>query len=335
VVTPVALLQPVQLSGATVTHATLHNQDEVERKDVRVGDTVIVRRAGDVIPEIVSVVPGKRPPGAKPWRMPARCPQCDSEVAREEGEVAHRCMGGLFCPAQRMGAILHFASRHAMDINGLGDKLVEQLIGTKLVRTVADLYRLDREQLVALERMAEKSADNVLAQIERSKQTTLERFLYALGIPQVGSASAELLAGHFGSLEAIMEADAETLQQVHGIGPRMADDVHRFFRQEHNQEVIGALRKAGVRWQAAAARTRAPQTLAGKVFVLTGSLGSMSRDDAKRALKALGAKVSESVSKKTDYVVAGEDPGSKLDKARELGVDVIDEEGLKQLLEHH
>jgi DNA ligase (NAD+) len=335
VVTPVALLRPVQLSGATVTHATLHNQDEVERKDVRVGDTVIVRRAGDVIPEIVSVVPGKRPPGAKPWRMPARCPQCDSEVAREEGEVAHRCMGGLFCPAQRMGAILHFASRHAMDISGLGDKLVEQLIGTNLVRTVADLYRLDRQQLVALERMAEKSADNVLAQIERSKQTTLERFLYALGIPQVGSASAELLAGHFGSLEAIMEADAETLQQVHGIGPRMADDVHRFFRQEHNQEVIGALRKAGVQWQAAAPRTRAPQTLAGKVFVLTGSLSSMSRDEAKRSLKALGAKVSESVSKKTDYVVAGEDPGSKLDKARELGVDVIDEEALKRLLEHH
>ena len=335
VVTPVALLHPVQLSGATVTHATLHNQDEVERKDVRVGDTVIVRRAGDVIPEIVSVVPGKRPPGAKPWRMPARCPQCDSEVAREEGEVAHRCMGGLFCPAQRMGAILHFASRHAMDINGLGDKLVEQLIGTKLVRTVADLYRLDRKQLVVLERMAEKSADNVLAQIERSKHTTLERFLYALGIPQVGSASAELLAGHFGSLEAIMDADAETLQQVHGIGPRMADDVHRFFRQEHNQEVIGALRKAEVRWPSAAARTRAPQTLAGKVFVLTGSLVSMSRDEAKRALKALGANVSESVSKKTDYVVAGEDPGSKLDKARELGVDVIDEEGLKQLLEHN
>jgi len=335
VVTPVALLHPVQLSGATVTHATLHNQDEVERKDVRVGDTVIVRRAGDVIPEIVSVVPGKRPQGAKPWRMPARCPQCDSEVAREEGEVAHRCMGGLFCPAQRTGAILHFASRHAMDINGLGDKLVEQLIGTKLVRTVADLYRIDREQLVALERMAEKSADNVLAQIERSKQTTLERFLYALGVPQVGSASAELLAEHFGSLEAIMEADAETLQQVHGIGPRMADDVHRFFQQEHNQEVIGALRKAGVRWPAAAPRTRAQQTLAGKVFVLTGSLRSMSRDEAKRSLKALGAKVSESVSKKTDYVVAGEDPGSKLDKARELGVDVIDEDGLKQLLEHH
>ena len=335
VVTPVALLHPVQLSGATVTHATLHNQDEVERKDVRVGDTVIVRRAGDVIPEIVSVVPGKRSPGAKPWRMPARCPQCDSEVAREEGEVAHRCMGGLFCPAQRMGAILHFASRHAMDINGLGDKLVEQLIGTKLVRTVADLYRLDRQRLVALERMAEKSADNVLAQIERSKHTALERFLYALGIPQVGSASAELLAGHFGSLEAIMEADAETLQQVHGIGPRMADDVHRFFRQEHNQEVIGALRKAGVRWPAAAPRTRAPQTLAGKIFVLTGSLSSMSRDEAKRSLKALGAKVSESVSKKTDYVVAGEDPGGKLDKARELGVDVMDEDGLKELLNRH
>ncbi len=335
VVTPVALLRSVALSGANVTHATLHNQDEVERKDVRVGDTVIVRRAGDVIPEIVSVVQEKRPPGAKRWRMPARCPQCGSEVARDEGEVAHRCMGGLFCPAQRMGAILHFASRHAMDINGLGDKLVEQLIETKAVRTVADLYRLERTLLVDLERMAEKSADNVLAQIERSKRTTLERFLYALGIPQVGTASAELLAEHFGALEAIMDADPEILQQVHGIGPRMAEDVHRFFRQEHNQEVIRALREAGVRWPAAAPRARAAQTLAGKVFVLTGSLGSMSRDEAKRSLKALGAKVSESVSKKTDYVVAGEDPGSKLDKARELGIDVIDEHGLKQLLGHH
>ncbi|MGH8675814.1 MAG: NAD-dependent DNA ligase LigA, partial [Burkholderiales bacterium] len=335
VITPVAILRQVQLSGANVTHATLHNLDEVERKDVRVGDTVIVRRAGDVIPEIVSVVPGKRPRGAKPWQMPAKCPQCGSEIAREQGEVAHRCMGGLYCPAQRMGAILHFASRHAMDINGLGDKLVDQLIGTKLVRTVADLYRLDQKKLAELERMAEKSADNVLRQIERSKRTTLERFLYALGIPQVGTASAELLAEHFGSLEAIMEAAPETLQQVHGIGPRMADDVHRFFSQEHNRQVIGALRKAGVQWSAGKARTRAAQTLAGQVFVLTGGLRSMSRDEAKRALKALGAKVGESVSKKTDYVVAGDEPGSKLDRARELGVEVIDEDGLKQLLGHH
>jgi DNA ligase (NAD+) len=335
VITPVALLRSVQLSGANVTHATLHNSDEVERKDVRVGDTVIVRRAGDVIPEIVAVVPAKRPSGTKRWRMPAKCPQCGSEVVREEGEVAHRCMGGLYCPAQRMGAILHFASRHAMDINGLGDKLVDQLIATKLVRTVADLYRLDRDKLVELERMAEKSAENVLAQIERSKQTTLERFLYALGIPQVGTASAELLAEHFGSLEAVMEADLDTLQQIHGVGPQMADDVYKFFRQQHNREVIDALRRAGVRWPATQARPRVAQTLAGKTFVLTGGLGSMTRDEAKRSLKALGAKVAESVSKKTDYVVAGEDPGSKLDRARELGVEVIDEEALKQLLGHH
>jgi len=335
VITPVALLRSVQLSGANVTHATLHNSDEVERKDVRVGDTVIVRRAGDVIPEIVAVVPAKRPSGTKRWRMPAKCPQCGSEVVREEGEVAHRCIGGLYCPAQRMGAILHFASRHAMDINGLGDKLVDQLIATKLVRTVADLYRLDREKLVVLERMAEKSAENVLAQIERSKQTTLERFLYALGIPQVGTASAELLAEHFGSLEAVMEADLDTLQQIHGVGPQMADDVYKFFRQQHNREVIDALRRAGVRWRATQARARVTQTLAGKTFVLTGGLGSMTRDEAKRALKALGAKVAESVSEKTDYVVAGEDPGSKLDRARELGVEVIDEEALKQLLGHH
>ena len=335
VITPVALLRSVQLSGANVTHATLHNSDEVERKDVRVGDTVIVRRAGDVIPEVVSVVESKRPSGARRWKMPSKCPQCGSEVVREEGEVAHRCMGGLYCPAQRMGAILHFASRHAMDINGLGDKLVEQLIATKLVRTVDGLYRLDRDKLIDLERMAKKSADNLLAQIERSKDTTLERFLYALGIPQVGTASAELLAEHFGSLEAVMEADLDTLQQVHGIGPRMADDVYKFFRQAHNREVIDGLRREGVRWRAGQARAQVAQTLAGKTFVLTGGLTAMTRDEAKRQLKARGAKVAESVSKKTDYVVAGEDPGSKLDKARELGIEVLDEDGLKQLLGHH
>ncbi|HEX5611289.1 MAG TPA: NAD-dependent DNA ligase LigA [Burkholderiales bacterium] len=335
VITPVAILQPVQLSGATVTHATLHNQDEVTRKDVRIGDTVIARRAGDVIPEIVAVVPTRRPPGTKPWSMPPRCPQCGSEVVREEGAAAHRCIGGLFCPAQRMGAILHFASRPAMDIRGLGDKLVEQLIAGKLVRTVADLYRLDVARLSQLERMAQKSAENVLRQIERSKRTTLARFLHALGIPQVGTASAELLAEHFGSLEAIIEAGPETLQQVHGIGPRMAEDVHRFFRQPHNREVIDALRNAGVHWPAIAPRSRASQALAGKTFVLTGGLATMTRDEARRALKALGAKVSDSVSKKTDYVVAGEDAGSKLERARELGVEVIDERALTDLLQHH
>jgi len=334
VITPVAILQPVQLSGATVTHATLHNQDEVTRKDVRIGDTVIARRAGDVIPEIVAVVPAKRPPGTTPWRMPARCPQCGSEVVREEGAAAHRCIGGLFCPAQRMGAILHFASRPAMDIRGLGDKLVEQLIASKMVATVADLYRLDVERVSRLERMAQKSAENVLAQIERSKRSSLPRFLYALGIPQVGTASAELLAEHFGSLEAIMEAEPETLQQVHGVGPSMAQDVHRFFRQKHNREVIDALRRAGVHWPAMP-RARASQALAGRTFVLTGGLRTMTRDEARRALKALGAKVSDSVSKKTDYVVAGEDPGAKLERARELGVEVIDERALMRLLQHH
>ena len=335
VITPVAILRPVRLSGATVTHATLHNQDEVARKDVRIGDTVIARRAGDVIPEIVAVVPGRRPADAPPWRMPTRCPQCGSDVVREEGESAHRCIGGLYCPAQRMGAILHFASRPAMDIRGLGDKLVEQLIAGKLVSTVADLYGLDARQLSQLERMAEKSAENVLQQIERSKNSSLPRFLYALGIPQVGTASAELLAEHFGSLEAILQADPETLQQVHGIGPRMAEDVHRFFRQTHNREVIDALRQAGVRWPATRPRTRSSQALAGKTFVLTGGLASLSRDEARRALKALGAKVSDSVSKRTDYVVAGEEPGSKLERARELGVQVIDERALVRLLQHH
>jgi DNA ligase (NAD+) len=335
VVTPVAILRPVQLSGATVTHATLHNQDEVTRKDVRIGDTVIARRAGDVIPEVVAVVPAKRPADARPWRMPARCPQCGSEVVREEGAAAHRCIGGLFCPAQRMGAILHFASRPAMDIRGLGDKLVEQLIASKLVRTVADLYQLDAAELSRLERMAEKSAENVLAQIERSKRASLPRLLYALGIPQVGTASAELLADHFGSLEAVLDADAETLQQVHGIGPSMAEDIHRFFRQKHNREVIDALRRAGVHWPATAPRSRGSQALAGKTFVLTGGLASMTRDEARRALKALGARVSEGVSKKTDYVVAGEDPGSKLERARELGVEVLDERALVRLLRDH
>lgn len=335
VITPVAVLRAVQVSGVTVTHATLHNLDELGRKDVRVGDTVIVRRAGDVIPEVVGVVPGKRPHGAASWVMPPLCPRCGSDVVRAEGEAAHRCSGGLYCPAQRMGAILHFASRHAMDIQGLGEKLVEQLIEGNLVQTVADLYRLGKDRLAGLERMGAKSADNVLQQIERSKRTTLARFLYALGIPQVGAASADLLADNFDSLEAVMDADAEALQRIHGVGPRMAEDIARFFRQQHNREVIDALRAAGMHWPAIESRANAGQPLAGKSFVLTGALASMSRDAAKRALKALGAKVSASVSKKTDYVVAGEEPGGKLEQARALGVEVLDETGLRQLLERH
>lgn len=333
VITPVAVLEPAQVSGVTVTHATLHNQDEVERKDVRVGDTVIVRRAGDVIPEVVGVVQEKRPRGARTWNMPKKCPVCGSDVVRAEGEAAHRCIGGLYCAAQRMGAILHFASRHAMDIQGLGEKLVEQLIEKGMVKTVADLYHLDQDELAGLERMGEKSAQNLLDQIERSKDTTLARFLYALGIPQVGEATAELLAESFGTIEAIMDAEPEAMQRVHGIGPSMAEDIGRFFRQKHNREVIAALRKAGVRWPALEAQAGAAQPLAGNTFVLTGGLSSMTRDEVKKKLKALGATVSESVSKRTDYVVAGADPGSKLDRARELGIKVLDEDNLRRILE--
>jgi DNA ligase (NAD+) len=335
VVTPVAVLRPVSVGGVTVSHATLHNEDELRRKDVRIGDTVIVRRAGDVIPEVVAVVEANRPRGARPWRMPARCPVCGSDVAREEDQAAHRCMGGLYCPAQRMGAILHFASRHAMDIQGLGDKLVEQLAGAGLVKTVADLYRLEPRALAALERMGERSARNVLDQIERSKDTTLARFLHALGIPQVGEATAELLAGSFGSMDAIMEADAHALQRIHGIGPSMAADIARFFRQKHNREVIAALREAGVRWPAAAPPAAGRQPLAGRTYVLTGTLSRMGRDEAKKRLKALGAKVSESVSKKTDGVIAGAEPGAKLDQARSLGVAVLDEADFLNLLKKH
>ena len=248
VITPVAVLKPVHVSGVTVTHATLHNQDELERKDVRIGDTVIVRRAGDVIPEVVGVIPEKRPKNARKWHMPKKCPQCGSEVVREEGEAAHRCIGGLYCPAQRMGALLHFASRRAMDIEGLGDKLAELLVTSRMAETVADLYKLkDKKQaLVDLERMGEKSAQNLIDQIEKSKRATLPRLLHALGIPQVGEATALALAQHFGSLDAVMDADVETLQEVSGIGPNVAAEIHGFFHQKHNREVIKALRQAGV-----------------------------------------------------------------------------------------
>jgi DNA ligase (NAD+) len=330
VITPVAVLKPVQVSGVTVTHATLHNQDEVERKDVRIGDTVVVRRAGDVIPEIVAVIKAKRPRGTKPWRMPRKCPVCGSEVIREPQAAAHRCMGGLVCPAQRMGALLHFASRHAMDIEGLGDKLVRQLVDKGLVRTVADLYRLKQDQLANLERMAEKSAQNLLDQIEKSKDTTLARFLYALGIPQVGEATAQLLADHFGAIDDIMDAKRETLEQIHGIGPAMAEDIYEFFHEKHNREVIRALIKAGIRWPKPT-RAKKDSPLAGKTFVLTGGLASMSRDEARRKLQELGAKVTDSVSKKTDFVIVGEEPGSKADKARALGVTMLDEKAFLKL----
>src|SRR3569832_1381145 len=331
-ITPTARLQPVFVGGVTVSNATLHNEDEVHRKDVRVGDTVIIRRACDVIPEVVGVVSERRPPGTRIFHITKRCPVCGSEVVRVEGEAVARCTGELVCPAQRKEAILHFASRRAMNIDGLGDKLVDQLVEQGLVRTVADLYALTHDQLMALERMGAKSAENLLHALEKSKRTTLARFLYALGIREVGEATAQTLAAHFGELESIMEADGTALQEVSDVGPVVAQHIAAFFREQHNRDVIDKLRAAGVHWPAMP--RRAPTSpLAGKTFVLTGTLHGMTRDDAKERLQALGAKVSGSVSGKTDYVVAGEDPGSKRDKAVALGVAILDEAEFVRLLE--
>jgi DNA ligase (NAD+) len=330
-ITPVARLEPVFVGGATVSNATLHNMDEVERKDVRVGDTVIVRRAGDVIPEVVGVVIERRPSDARLVELPTACPVCGSRVVRAEGEVVARCSGGLYCAAQRKEAIRHFASRRAMDIDGLGEKLVDQLVERGLVRSVADLYRLQPPDLVELERMGEKSAGNVIEAIDHSRDTTLARFLFALGIREVGEATAAALAAHFGDLDAIQAADQALLEGTPDVGPVVAEHIASFFREPHNREVIAALRQAGVRWPAPVAR--APGSpLAGRVFVLTGTLGAMSRDEAKARLQALGARVTGSVSARTDYVVVGADPGSKLDRARELGVATLDEAAFLALL---
>ncbi len=332
-ITPVARLKPVFVGGVTVTNATLHNADEVARKDVRVGDTAIVRRAGDVIPEVVGVVLERRPSDTRPFAMPETCPVCGSRVIRPEGEAVARCVGGLYCRAQRKEAIRHFASRRALDIEGLGDKLVEQLVERERVRDPADLFALDAATLADLERMGSKSAVNLVEALERSKTTTLARFLYALGIREVGEATALALAEHFGALEALMAADEERLRQVPDIGPVVAAAVRAFFQEPHNRDIIARLRAAGVRWPETAARPANDRRLAGKTVVLTGTLESLSRDRATASLRALGAKVAGSVSKKTDYVVAGRDAGSKLDKARELGVTVLDEAGLLALLE--
>ncbi|MFN4148974.1 MAG: NAD-dependent DNA ligase LigA, partial [Rhodocyclaceae bacterium] len=330
--TPVARLRPVFVGGVTVTNATLHNEDEVHRKDIRVGDTVIVRRAGDVIPEVVAMVPERRPAHTKPFVMPKHCPVCGSAVEKPEGEAIARCTGGLICPAQRKQTLLHFASRRAMDIEGLGEKLVDQLVDQGIVATVADLYRLDLPTLVNLERMGEKSAANLLAAIDRSRETTLARFIYALGIRNVGEATAKDLARHFATLEALMAADVETLQQVPEIGPVVAASIARFFAEPHNREVIAALRAAGVRWSESV-RPAGPAPLSGKTFVLTGTLPTLSREEAKALIEAAGGKVSGSVSAKTDYVVVGADPGSKFAKAQELGIKMLDEARLKELLQ--
>ncbi len=330
--TPVAKLAPVFVGGVTVTNATLHNEDEARRKDVRVGDTVIVRRAGDVIPEVVSVLLDKRVGNPEPFSLPRQCPVCGSDAVREEGEVDYRCSGGLFCGAQRKQALLHFAQRRAVEIEGLGDKLVEQLVDAGVVKTLPDLYRLGLTSLLALDRMAEKSAQNILAALEKSKRTTLPRFLFGLGIRHVGEATAKELARHFGQLDRIMDASLEALSEVNDVGPVVAQSIRTFFDQPHNREVVEQLRACGVTWEEGEPAERAPQPLAGKTFVLTGTFPTLKREDAKALLEAAGAKVAGSVSKKTDYVVAGTDAGSKLDKANELGVAVIDERALLAIL---
>jgi DNA ligase (NAD+) len=334
--TPVAKLAPVFVGGVTVTNATLHNEDEARRKDVRVGDTVIVRRAGDVIPEVVSVLLDKRVlmDGVEPaqFTMPHVCPVCASAAVREEGEADYRCTGGLFCGAQRKQAILHFAQRRAVEVEGLGDKLVEQLVDADIIKTVPDLYRLELVALAGLDRMADKSAQNLLDALQKSKQTTLPRFLFGLGIRHVGESTAKALARHFGKLDNIMNATEAQLLAVPDVGPIVALSLRTFFDQAHNREVVEQLRACGVTWEEGEPVPHAAQPLAGKTFVLTGTLPTLSRDQAKDLLEAQGAKVAGSVSKKTDCVVAGAEAGSKLEKAQALGVAVLDEAGLLALL---
>ena len=330
-ITPVARLKPVFVGGTTIVNATLHNEDEIRRKDIWKGDTVVVRRAGDVIPEVARVA--KKGDRDRPFRMPSKCPVCGSAVEKSEDEAVARCTGGLFCPAQRKQALLHFASRRAMDIEGLGDKLVDQLVDAGIVRTPADLYKLGIAKLAALERMAEKSAANVNQAIEKSKDTTLGRFIYALGIRNVGEVTAKDLARHFGGIDALMDAGVEQLQEAPDVGPVVAESIAGFFRERHNREVIEQLRAAGVRWkEGAPTRAATSGPFAGKIIVLTGTLAAMTRDEAKERIEAGGGRITGSVSKKTDFVVAGTEAGSKLDKANELGVKVLDEEQFLKLI---
>jgi DNA ligase (NAD+) len=333
--TPVAKLAPVFVGGVTVTNATLHNEDEARRKDVRIGDTVIVRRAGDVIPEVVSVVLEKRLQDALLFTMPSHCPVCNSLAVREEGEADYRCTGGLFCRAQRKQAILHFAHRRAVEIEDLGDKLVEQLVDAGIVNTLPDLYKLGLTALSQLDRMAEKSAANVLAGIEKSKNTTLPKFLFGLGIRHVGESTAKELSRHFGTLDAIMDATIDQLLQVSDVGPTVAQSIRTFFDQAHNREVVDQLKACGVNWKEGIASEGASLPLTGQTFVLTGTMQTMGRDEAQAKLEMLGAKVSGSVSKKTHAVVAGAEAGSKLEKAQSLGVTVLDESAFQGLLASH
>ena len=329
--TPVARLEPVHVGGVMVSNATLHNQDEIDRLDARIGDTVIVRRAGDVIPQVVGVVISRRQGRPRRYKLPSTCPVCGSPTVRLPGEAVTYCTGGLYCAAQRKQAIKHFASRRAMDIEGLGDKLVEQLVDEQLVNDIADLYQLSVEQLANLERMAEKSASNLVKALDKSRTTTLARFLYALGIHDVGETTAQTLACYFGSLDAIRQVDEATLMTVPDVGPVVAKSVVEFFKQTHNQEVISKLINV-ISWPDVEVQSVAESPLQGKSFVLTGTLSSMTRDEAKAELQALGAKVTGSVSKKTNYVVVGENPGSKADKAKEFGIEILDEAALHKLL---
>ncbi len=330
-ITPVARLKPVFVGGVTVSNATLHNMDEIKEKDLRIGDIVVVRRAGDVIPEVVKAIEERRPAHAKKIALPTQCPVCHSAIEQIEGEAVARCPAGLYCPAQRKEAIKHFASRRAMDIEGLGDKLVEQLVDEKLVKNIADLYSLKLDVLADLERMGEKSAQNLLDQFEKGKTTTFARFLYALGIREVGEATAKILARHFGNLQTLYTATEDDLQETPDIGPVVAKHITHFFKETHNREIIEKLVQSGIHWE----EVKRPQksALSGKTFVLTGTLEQMTRDQAKDRLENVGAKVSDSVSKKTDYVVAGSEPGSKLAKAEKLGVKILTETDFLKLLQ--
>jgi len=330
--TPVARLEPVFVGGVTVSNATLHNMDEIERKDIRIGDTVFVRRAGDVIPEVVRVLPERRPASAKKIELPGNCPVCDSDVERIPGEAVARCVGGLYCKAQRKEALIHFASRRAMDIEGLGTKLIEQLVDADLLSTPADIFELQAEQLEELDRMGPKSAENVVAAIEQSKHTTLPRFIFALGIREVGETTAKSLARHLGGLDALIAADEETLQSTPDVGPVVAGNIVRFFAESHNRDVVSRLIDLGITWDDMPQAGVSNSQFSGKVVVITGTLSRMTRDQAKELLESLGARVTGSVSKRTDFVLAGENPGSKVEKAKELGVSILDANKVLQKL---